>query len=719
MNNRRKYFGILLLSIGVLFSPVIASAPLPRADAIHPFGHYDTTGEVNGVYVDGNVVYIVDTEEGLLAIDNSDPENPVLLDKIDTSGIPNDVFIGGNIAYVASNWGLEMYDVTNPKNIVALGKYSLTLGNAKNIVVKNYVAFIACVGGGIKILDISNPQSPSLISSINTIGDAYGVEVDGNVLYAASWDYGLRVYNITDLKSPQLLSQNPTTNRFAGVKTHGDNLFICLRDITSHTDSGIAVWDIENPSNPTVSDTLVLGDYAYSLDIWGDFIFVAAGSAGVYMVNITDTSNIFMLFNYNTTGSAKDIMVSGDYVYVADGNNGLLCMPISIPFDPSETYDKIGYISLNGLAPDLAIEGDYIYVADDYGLEIFRITNPRNIALVKDVSGIGNPVSLDVEGNMAYIVSKMGGLFVIDIAAPFSAHKVAQLATFSDPTRIRISGDYAYICDNTNGFYIVNITDPFHPAVLGSYSAVKAEDLEVSGDIAYLIDYDSGVHILNISNPSSINQISSYNGEGNEFRVELDGDLLYIGTQGKNGVYVLNVTSPTAPSLLSKYQFGSNLHGLAVSGDVLLAADRSEGLFILNISAPSSISVVGKYTGLNQGEQVVCDGKLAFVSEDAGARINAILFRRSDIDDPDSDGALTMDELWHSGTDPLVGDTDGDGFNDGDEISQGSDPLDPNDPNPQHKDIAGYDLALILLTIGLIILPITKKNIGKPGNTKK
>ena len=56
-------------------------------------------------------------------------------------------------------------------------------------------------------------------------------------------------------------------------------------------------------------------------------------------------------------------------------------------------------------------------------------------------------------------------------------------------------------------------------------------------------------------------------------------------------------------------------------------------------------------------------------------QLNPLVFNRNE--DPDVDGLTNYEEYLH-GTDPRVADTDGDTYSDGNEVSQGTDPLDPN-----------------------------------------
>jgi len=68
-------------------------------------------------------------------------------------------------------------------------------------------------------------------------------------------------------------------------------------------------------------------------------------------------------------------------------------------------------------------------------------------------------------------------------------------------------------------------------------------------------------------------------------------------------------------------------------------------------------------------------------------------------DDPDKDGLTNLDEYRYN-TNPVKADTDGDGYNDKDEIDNGTDPLDPSS-HPR-----GGFLKYLLIGLGLIVLGV-------------
>ena len=72
---------------------------------------------------------------------------------------------------------------------------------------------------------------------------------------------------------------------------------------------------------------------------------------------------------------AQFLVVSGDYAYVAAGEDGLRILDCSNPANPYE----IGFCPVRTSAADVAVDGDRAYVADAYfGFQIIDVSDPEN-----------------------------------------------------------------------------------------------------------------------------------------------------------------------------------------------------------------------------------------------------------------------------------------------------------------------------------------------------
>jgi hypothetical protein len=73
---------------------------------------------------------------------------------------------------------LRIFDVTNPGNPVKLGEYISPTGNGiQNIAIQGNYIYLGDGSYGFRILDITNPASPQLVSSTSLTNTPWGVTV--------------------------------------------------------------------------------------------------------------------------------------------------------------------------------------------------------------------------------------------------------------------------------------------------------------------------------------------------------------------------------------------------------------------------------------------------------------------------------------------------------------------------------------------------------------
>ncbi len=112
-------------------------------------------GWVVAARVEGNLVYVADTEHGLQIVDVSDPSAPTFVGNIDTPDYARSLQVVGSRVYVADGSSLQIVDVSQPAAPTLVGSFDMPEG-ASNVQVVGNLAF---VGGrdGLQIIDLSEP----------------------------------------------------------------------------------------------------------------------------------------------------------------------------------------------------------------------------------------------------------------------------------------------------------------------------------------------------------------------------------------------------------------------------------------------------------------------------------------------------------------------------------------------------------------------------------
>ena len=303
------------------------------------------------------------------------------------------------------------------------------------------------------------------------------------------------------------------------------------------------------------------------------------GMALVLILTILNTTSaatieIELVGQYDTSGYASDVVVVGNYAYIADNIGGLCIVDISDPSDPTIE----GILATGESLNSVTVRDNYAYATASAfkGFFIFDISKPSNPIKIGENRSI-DAKDVVVSGNYAYLAG-YSGLYVVDISNPSNPTKVGEYTVLGHAHSVFILGNYAYVTDFHNGLYIIDISNPFNPIKVGQYTGGEFfRSVVVSGNYAYVATTGSyGLCVLDVSDKSNPIRINQYPEGAHDLKVS--GDYAYIITSG--GLHVIDM-SQSPPVEIGRYN--APLHDLTLSGNYAYITSSDEGLYIFKI----------------------------------------------------------------------------------------------------------------------------------------
>ena len=294
--------------------------------------------------------------------------------------------------------------------------------------------------------------------------------------------------------------------------------------------------------------------------------------------DLDDTPKPGTPFYMDTSGDAKDVVVSGNYAYVADEDSGLAIIDISNPASPGSPV----YVDTSGSAHGVTVSGDYAYVADyTSGLAIIDISNPASPGSPVYMN-TGDARGVTVSGNYAYVAAYDKGLAIINISDPTNPGSPVYMDTDGFSYNVAISGDYAYVADSTKGLAIINISDPTNPgspvyeSTSTSCTGCDPYDVAIIGNYAYVAGSSPGLAIIDISDPTNPGSALWKDTNGYALGISISGNYAFLSLGGA-GLGIINISDPTNPGMPVYMATRGDAQGVTVSGNYAYVADDKAG----------------------------------------------------------------------------------------------------------------------------------------------
>lgn len=432
----------------------------------------------------------------------------------------------------------------------------------------------------------------------------------------------------------------------------------------------LALADLTVPSHPVELGSVVLPGVVQSVELTATHAWVAAGSAGLIGVDVSDPRQpqVVSALPASAAGEewiAVDVDVVESAAYLSESvvrpwgqYTRLRIVDVSVPDAPSDigtywaqgqTYASV-VIAVNGLVllgasndlvfvdvstpehprevgrytmygdpRDVVASGETVFALDAGGVEVLNISDPSQPvrAAYLPTGHRGATLALDgqlliVGGPDWYEWGDPFGAWIYDVSPPWLPTEIGFVETPAPVVGLAAEGGLVLAAAGRAGLRVVDISVPTQPvetAVLAARDSIKWAAAD--GDLA-LIGSSNQMTLVDVSDaphPVELGELplSSW---PTQYPAELEGSLAFVGSYLPPGVAIYNVSNPAAPAMLSFLGLPYHPSGLDASGAVLYAAVETE-LVVISVADPTSPEVIGQAPA---GE----GGAAALVAADGG-----------------------------------------------------------------------------------------------------
>lgn len=472
--------------------------------------------------------------------------NPQNMQLVSTRSLPaggtvwSPPLIAGNRLYVIETIGLDAFDISTPTQPTMLYSQSPTWGSMYSALLKDTLLFAAHWQIRWSVISVAGSSSAQLLRSYDSIavfGEGNGLaKVQGNYLYLANFgknpnDVGWRV-RIIDISNPlsatvvgSVASPSEGYNEAHQVFQRGANYYaIVAQKSTIRHRSGqtsrtgfVRILDVTNSSAPTVLSTLDLPHNIIAVAV-AESIAVVRGVT-VSTVNLGQYENWLYLLN------------------IADLTNPIVVNQIQIQDNAQSSENQPSMVFFEGR----------LYVLDKTILRVYSVATSSFVLLGSTNVANANPLrSLKLRrvGNqvLAYIAgggggSLPGGFMIYNVTNPAGMFLMSAFDTPGHTTDVQVQGGYAFVTDGTGGVRVFDISNNFTVPVTDIPSFGEARQCALENNLLFVRTVQDFanvfVQVFDVSNPAAPVSRGTYRTDGtvNFPSLSHNGRRLYLSEE--------------------------------------------------------------------------------------------------------------------------------------------------------------------------------------------
>ena len=238
----------------------------------------------------------------------SEENNPLS----DLYGRTYHISIKGDYLFASSTVGLTVYKLEGDK-LKQVSALSVENGGSYSIRDGDYLYLFAGSAGVYKV-DIKDPFRPQVVLNIRIPGSALKGDIYQNYIVIALGSMG---FAVMDIKKLNVVKKVETPSYCAFVKVIDNRLLV------STEKDGIIIYDLSNPANIKRKQEIQVSRRVRDIYVRDKLLFLANDTAGITVYKI-EWDKFSFVGTYKTKDTARGLTGYKDYIFVADGNTGIV-----------------------------------------------------------------------------------------------------------------------------------------------------------------------------------------------------------------------------------------------------------------------------------------------------------------------------------------------------------------------------------------------------------
>lgn len=442
---------------------------------------------VSKTFFQDGLLYVSAGSAGLVVVDPSVPGHASAFCEI-TRYFSSDFAVFKHYLYAPDEkGGIEIYNITQPSHLSFLHSFETT-GKIRDLMIQDQQLYLATEAGVFQYT-LEDPIQPVQTHHWTNFGSATKMFAGEGHIYVSDSFSGLRVVDLDSGAAPEFINLKVDPQLIVDVDHY---LYV------AGSDQGVLIIDKNDLPRQTTVKSINTGGSAHDLLLLDQWLYVADTHGGLQLKSI-DRDEPFRVI---TTQQCDFLSRWENYLFVSHGRRGIEIFDIS---DPGLPRSISLFPELRGLR--FAVLSHYLVAAKGYlGVDLIDIQDIQHPVIVDSLDDIF-PLGLTVQNDFLYVASKERGLLIFRILDNGHLEHLGQLETpfpmnhFDMSLAVQVVDDVAYIANGHSGLLIVNVADPGHPTILSS-TAIPGicKDIEIVGTVAYIVSQNGGISVVDIKN---------------------------------------------------------------------------------------------------------------------------------------------------------------------------------------------------------------------------